>query len=301
MKNLWILLVIAVMTACGSKNNAEEKVAAEKSPEKTVNDSATAAKPADDKDVDAVTSATNVANAPTFNGVMALSPQHRATMSLTMGGRVHSLKVIEGQMVGKGQVIATIDNPDFIQLQQEYLDASAQHEYLDSEYKRQAKLAKEDAASQKKLEQTKADWLSMKSKVAASSARLRALGVDPATIHKDGIMPYLSVKATIGGYVTELNANIGKYIETGQALCDIINKQQPILELTVYEKDLSMMKVGRGMQFRVNGMGKQTFDAVIVSIDQTVDAKDYSVKVYARVKDVRPDFRPGMYVRARVK
>ena len=54
------------------------------------------------------------------------------------------------------------------------------------------------------------------------------------------------------------------------------------------------------MQFRVNGMGKQTFVATIVSIDQTVDAKDYSVKVYARVKDVRPDFRPGMYVRARV-
>ena len=292
-------MVVAMMTACGSKNNTES-VTTEEPSDEIAKDSVSSSKTVSNKDVDAVTSATNVDNAPTFNGVMALSPQHRATMSLTMGGRIHTLKVIEGQMVGKGQVIATIDNPDFIQLQQEFLDASAQHDYLDSEYKRQTKLAKEDAASQKKLEQTKADWLSVKSKVSASSARLKALGVDPAAIRKNGIMSYLAIRATIGGYIAELNANLGKYIETGQALCDIINKQQPVLELTVYEKDLSLMKVGRGMHFRVNGMGKQTFDATIVSIGQTVDAKDYSVKVYARVKDVRPDFRPGMYVRARV-
>ena len=109
-------MVVAMMTACGSKNNTES-VTTEEPSDEIAKDSVSTSKTVSNKDVDAVTSATNVDNAPTFNGVMALSPQHRATMSLTMGGRIHTLKVIEGQMVGKGQVIATIDNPDFIQLQ----------------------------------------------------------------------------------------------------------------------------------------------------------------------------------------
>ena len=61
------------------------------------------------------------------------------------------------------------------------------------------------------------------------------------------------------------------------------------------------MRVGRPVEFRVNGMGKKTFNAQIVSIDQSVDAKDYSIKVYAKVMASNSDFRPGMYIRAKLK
>ena len=88
-------MVVAMMTACGSKNNTES-VTTEEPSDEIAKDSVSTSKIVSNKDVDAVTSATNVDNAPTFNGVMALSPQHRATMSLTMGGRIHTLKVIEG-------------------------------------------------------------------------------------------------------------------------------------------------------------------------------------------------------------
>ena len=73
-----------------------------------------------------------------------------------------------------------------------------------------------------------------------------------------------------------------------------------MLELTVYEKDIALMKVGDKLQFRVNGLGKSTFAATIVSIDQAVDKKDYSIKVYAKVSETNPQFRPGMYVRAKI-
>ena len=98
-----------------------------------------------------------------------------------------------------------------------------------------------------------------------------------------------------------MNANRGKYLEVGEPICDIIDKSRILLQLTVYEKDLKLMKIGGKVDFRVNGMGKETFSARIVAIDQAVDAKDYSVKVYAAVGTVRSDFRPGMYVRAKVK
>ena len=62
---------------------------------------------------------------------------------------MHSLKVMPGQAVARGQVIAFIDNPEYIDLQQTYLDASAQTEYLEKEYKRQSDfITKKDAAEQ---------------------------------------------------------------------------------------------------------------------------------------------------------
>ncbi len=251
--------------------------------------------------VDGVTSATNVANRPTFNGVLMVSPQQKATLSLTMGGKVHTLHVMPGQAVANGQTLATIDNPEYIALQQSYLDAAAQLEYLEKEYQRQRTLGDRDAASQKKVQQSKAEYLSMKARLAGDASRLKALGVDVATLTAETLAPYLIIKAPIAGYVTNLKANIGTYLNVGEPICDLINKSQLMLQLTVYEKDLSLMQVGNAVEFRVNGMGKQTFQGSIASIDQSVTSDDYSIKVYVRVQSACSDFRPGMYVRARVK
>ena len=251
-------------------------------------------------EVDAVTSATNVANSPTFNGLISVAPNRIATVSLTIGGRIHSLNVMSGKAVARGQVIATLDNPEFIELQQTYLESKAQLEYLEKEYLRQKTLGQGEATSQKRVEESRADYLSMKSRTEAAATRLKALGISPSSVCTNGIRPYLPVVAPIGGFVGNLSVNLGKYVEAGMPICDVVNKSNPMLELTVYEKDIALMKVGDKLQFRVNGLGKSTFAATIVSIDQAVDKKDYSIKVYAKVSETNPQFRPGMYVRAKI-
>ena len=281
---------------------AEEKVSEDNSLTKAdggdIDENTTAADSTDR--VDAVTSATDVANSPTFNGIIMVSPQQKATLSLTMGGKIHSLSVMPGQYVKKDQVVATIDNPDFIELQHTYLEAMAQVDYLEQEYKRQNSLGDIDVASKKKVQLAKSEYLAMKSHLDAAMARLKTLGVSLDKVMKDGIMTYLPVTAPFTGYATNINVNVGTYLDPGQPVCDIINKSKPLVQLTVYEKDLSLMREGRKMLFRVNGMGNTNFEAEIVAIDQSIDSKDYSIKVYAQVKSEREEFRPGMYVRAKL-
>ncbi|MGM9714481.1 MAG: efflux RND transporter periplasmic adaptor subunit [Prevotella sp.] len=294
------VMTASLLTACGGKTETATETPETETGAKA--DTTQAGKDSKDTLVaDAVTSATNVANSPTFNGVLVVSPNQIATVSSTMGGRIHKLHVMPGKAVGKGQVIATLDDPDFISLQQTYMEASAQLEYLKQEYNRQHALGTKDAASQKKVQQSKAEYLSMRSRAMAAEAQLRALGVNTQPIRNGEIMTYLPVTAPIGGYVTNLTANIGKYVEEGSPICDIINKSSQLLQLTVYEKDLHLMTVGKELAFRVNGMGKKTFSATVISVDQAVDKTDYSIKAYARVKDAHPSFRPGMYVRAKIK
>lgn len=300
MKSYFVYLTAALMMAACSGGNSSD-VDSQTSDSVDKSDSVEIKANADSVGIDGVSSATNVANSPTFNGVIMVSPQQNATVSLTMGGKVHSLKVMPGQAVARGQVIASIDNPEYIDLQQTYLDAFAQTEYLEKEYKRQSNLSANDASSQKKMQQSKAEYLSMHSRLSAAASRLKTLGVNPASVKLNGIQPYLLVKAPINGFVTNLNVNLGKYLDAGEPICDVINKSQPLIQLTVYERELNLMRVGRPVEFRVNGMGKKTFNAQIVSIDQSVDAKDYSIKVYAKVMASNSDFRPGMYIRAKLK
>lgn len=102
-----------------------------------------------------------MANAPSFNGILMVPPQRHATITLSMGGAVHSVSFLPGSYVQKGQVILTLENPDFITLQQTWLDAAAQIEFLEKEYARQKNLASHEAASQKQMQQSKSEYLSI--------------------------------------------------------------------------------------------------------------------------------------------
>lgn len=250
---------------------------------------------------DAVSSATNVAKSASYNGVITVPPQRQATVTLTMGGSIHSTNLLPGSYVRQGEVIATLENPEFIQLQQTYLESAAQAEYLEKEYNRQKMLSEQEAASQKRFQQSKADYLSMKSRMDAAAAQLKLLQVDVRQLHDQGIEPYLQVKAPIDGYVTNMKVNLGTYLNAGEPICDIINKGETLLELTAYEKDLDYLQVGSSVEFQVNGMGSQTFEATVITIGQEVDDVNRSLQVYARVKDQNSRFRPGMYVSAKIR
>lgn len=292
MKKIIFPLILLILTACSENKEAQ--------PTEEATAVAIAENVTDSIQVDAITSATSKPNQVSFNGTMVIPPQRMATVSLTMGGVIKSTSLLPGEPVRQGSVLATLENPDFITLQQTYLDSHAQTEFLEAEFLRQQALSAEQAASQKKLQQSKADYLSMKSRVEAAAAQLKLLEVEPEVLLKEGIQPFLQIKAPISGYVADVKMNVGKYMNVGDALCEIVDKSRTLLRLTTYEKDLADMKVGNPVQFRVNGMGKTVFKATLISIGQKVDEDTRSVEVYARVDTVDSQFRPGMYVTARI-
>lgn len=295
MRQIVLPLALLLMTACNSSKEQPKPM------EQTADTTTTMAEKVDTMQVDAITSATAIANPASFNGTLVIPPRNFATVSLSMDGIVKNLSLLPGTYIPKGAVLATLENPQFIELQQNYLDSHAQLEYLEAEYNRQTALSREEAASQKKYQQSKADYLSMKSRMQANAAQLRLLGIEPETLLKSGIRSYLEVTAPIGGYISNVQANLGKHLSAGEPLCDIIDKSETMVRLIAYEKDLNGMKVGSRVQFRVNGLGKQTFHATLISIGQQVDDTNRSIELYAKVLDGSPIFRPGMYVSARME
>lgn len=293
-----LLPIAALLCACSSAPTAPASTAAS---EAAATDSIAAA-PAEEpaSEVDAASGATSVPNEPTFNGILVLPPQSRATVTLTMGGSIRSTTLLPGAYVKQGTVLATLENPEFIALQQSYLDSHAQYEFLRTEFLRQQTLAREEASSQKHFQQSKAEYLSMRSRMDAAAAQLALLGVDTTRLLAGGIIPYLDIKAPISGYAADVKMNIGRHFEVGEPLCEIVNKSDMMLRLTAYEKDLANLRAGDRVEFRVNGIEGETFHGVITMVGQQVNNENRSIDVYVRIEGQNPQFRPGMYAMARI-
>lgn len=293
-----LLPIAALLCACSSAPTAPASTAAS---EAAATDSIAAA-PAEEpaSEVDAASGATSVPNEPTFNGILVLPPQSRATVTLTMGGSIRSTTLLPGAYVKQGTVLATLENPEFIALQQSYLDSHVQYEFLRTEFLRQQTLAREEASSQKRFQQSKAEYLSMQSRMDAAAAQLALLGVDTTRLLAGGIIPYLDIKAPISGYAADVKMNIGRHFDVGEPLCEIVNKSDMMLRLTAYEKDLANLRAGDRVEFRVNGIEGETFHGVITMVGQQVNNENRSIDVYVRIEGQNPQFRPGMYAMARI-
>lgn len=253
-----------------------------------------------DQEIDAASGATSVPNETSFNGILVIPPQHHATVTLTMGGSIRSTSLLAGAHVKRGSVLATLENPEFITLQQSYLDSHAQNEYLRTEFLRQQTLSREEASSQKRFQQSKAEYLSMRSRMDAAAAQLALLGIDTARLLQEGIVPFLEIKAPISGYAADVKMNIGHHFSAGEPLCEIVDKSDMMLRLTAYEKDLAHLKVGDRVEFRVNGMDRRSFHGTVTMIGQQVNSENRSIEVYVRIAEQDPQFRPGMYATARI-
>lgn len=300
MKKIFLPLTL-LLGACsnsGASSTAADPVSAAVQTADTVE--LAAAEPADAA-VDAASGATSVPNETLFNGTLAIPPQHRATVTLTMGGSVRSTTLLPGAYVKQGDVLATLENPEFITLQQTYLDSHAQYEYLRTEYLRQQTLSREEASSQKRYQQSRAEYLSMRSRMEAAAAQLALLGMDTTRLLSRGIAPLLEVKAPISGYVADVKMNIGRHFDVGEPLCEIVDKREMMLRLTAYEKDLPHLMIGDQVEFRVNGMDLQTFHGTVAMIGQQVNSENRSIDVYVRIAEQNPQFRPGMYATARIR
>ncbi len=292
-----LLPIAALLCACSSAPTAPASTA----PAEAATDSIAAA-PAEEPapEVDAASGATSVPNEPTFNGILVLPPQSRATVTLTMGGSIRSTSLLPGAYVKQGTVLATLENPEFIALQQSYLDSHAQYEFLRTEFLRQQTLSREEASSQKRFQQSKAEYLSMRSRMDAAAAQLALLGVDTTRLLAGGIIPYLDIKAPISGYAADVKMNIGRHFDVGEPLCEIVNKSDMMLRLTAYEKDLANLRAGDRVEFRVNGIEGETFQGVITMVGQQVNNENRPIDVYVRIEGQNPQFRPGMYAMARI-
>ena len=233
------------------------------------------------------------------NGTVSVPPQNLATVSMPMGGFVKSTNLMPGNAVRKGQTLAIIENQEFIDIQQNYLEAKNRCELAKTEYDRQKELFKSDVSSQKNMQQVTSNYNSLKVQVKALEQKLSLVGINPFKLNEDNISRSVALVSPITGYVKAVNVSIGKSVSASDVLFEIVNSDKLFLELTLFEKDADKVANGEKIHFFINNETEQ-HEALIYQTAKSIN-DDKTYKVYANVVGHCKNMLPGMYVNAQIQ
>lgn len=232
------------------------------------------------------------------NGSVEIPPTNKTAISFPFGGFVSSVSVLDGMNVKKGQVLMTIEDPALIQLQQDYMDAYSQLQYLKADYERQKELGTQGANSGKALQLAIASYQSGRARVEGLKLKLELAGLSAAAVQQGKFVRKVPVRAPFNGVVTGMFAEVGKYAGPSEVLMEVIDTKHTHIELFVFEKDIPFIRLGQHVELTVNGMEKP-YAAKIYLIGKAIGT-DRRVKVHCHLETEQPDLLSGTYVQARI-
>jgi cobalt-zinc-cadmium efflux system membrane fusion protein len=235
------------------------------------------------------------------NGHLEVPPQHEATVTGVLGANVTSIKVIEGDKVRKGEVLAFLSHPNLANLQSNYIQAYSQFQYLEKEMQRQKRLYEEEVGSGKDYQQTLANYQAVKGKMKGYEAQLKQLSLNIASIKEGEIYQYVPVISPINGYIEKVKVQIGQYVEPQAEMFMIVNTEHVHADLMVFEKDVHKVEVGQQMKFSVASVPGANLTAKIYSVGKKFEQNPKAVHVHAEIEKKENFLIPGMYINARIK
>lgn len=235
-----------------------------------------------------------------LSGQVDVPPQNLISVSTPLGGYLKSTTMMPGTLVRKGQLLAVMEDPQFIQLQQDYLTAMNKLHYAEKEFQRQKELNSSKASSDKVLQQAESEYRTVSIATKALAARLELIGIRADRLTENNISRTVNIYSPINGYINKVNVNIGKYVTPSDVIFDLVNPEDIHLNLTVYEKDLGKLSIGQHATVYTNARPDRQYDTKIILISHSLN-ENRSAEVHCHFEQYDKSLVPGMYMNAEIR
>jgi cobalt-zinc-cadmium efflux system membrane fusion protein len=295
-KYIIIAFTIAALTACNNKK-AEDKTeapAAENAVELTD------AQLKNSKIETGMIEQRSISSLLKVNGSIDVPPQNMVSISVPLGGYLKSTKLLAGMHISKGEVLAVMEDQQYITLQQEYLTAKAKLIFAEEEFKRQEELNKSKAASDKVFQQAKVEFTTQKVLVKSLSEKLKLIGINPETLTENNLSRSINITSPIDGYVSQVKMNIGKYANPSDILFELVNPTDIHLALNIFEKDIDKLFIGQKLLAYTNNNAAKKYPCEIILIGKDL-TQDRSVEVHCHFEQYDKLLIPGMFMNAEIE
>jgi cobalt-zinc-cadmium efflux system membrane fusion protein len=232
-----------------------------------------------------------------LNGVVDVPPTGIASVSIPMGGYVQDINLIPGTYVKKGQVLATVKDPGYVQLQEQYLSTKAKMIYMQQDMDRQKALLTQEAVSKKTYQQLQSEFNSIGIQLKALSEQLKLINIQPETLTTDKMTSLVQLTAPISGYITKVNINRGKYVTPADILLEIMNPNDIHAAITIYEQDIAGFKVGMKGTVALTQDPSKKYPVTILAVSQNIN-EDKTGLLHCHFDQVPKNLLPGMFITA---
>ncbi|MDP3392235.1 efflux RND transporter periplasmic adaptor subunit [Sediminibacterium sp.] len=294
---LYILFTSLFFVACSNKNQTEETIA-----ETTAADTLVLT---NEQFKNAAISVGQMQETPfsslmKVNGKVDVPPQNMVSISVPLGGYLKTSKLLPGMHVNKGEIVAVMEDQQYIQLQQDFLMAKVKQLMLEKEFARQKELNASQATSDKMLQQSESDFKTQKILVSALAQKLQLVGINPNNLNENNISKSVNIYSPIDGYVTKVNVNIGKYISPTEIMFELVNPTDIHLALKIFEKDVSKLFIGQPLIAYTNNSPNKKYDCEVLLIGKDLNAEGYT-DVHCHFETYDKVLIPGTYMNAEIK
>lgn len=235
------------------------------------------------------------------SGMIDVPPENRATITAFMGGFVKQTSLLVGNRVKEGQLLVVLENQEFVQMQQDYLEIFNQLDFLKAEFERNQTLFEEKIASQKNFLQAKSNYDTAKARYQGLKEQLQMLNISPSAVEQGKISSQAAIYAPITGSITKMNVAKGSYVSPATEILEIVNNDHIHLELTVFEKDILKVKKGQKILFKIPEASETSFNAEVYLVGTSIDSDKRTIKVHGHLEhEEDTNFLPGMFVDAMI-
>ncbi len=230
------------------------------------------------------------------NGMLKVPNNNKAIATSLYGGVIKTLNVQIGDYVKKGQVIATIANPQFIQLQEEYLTIGSKITFAEQEVQRQNELNAGNAGALKNLQYATAELNTLRTRKASLQQQIQLMGINPNSVSNSNLKSTLVVTSPLNGTISNLFAKIGSYVDISSPVAEIVDNSSLHLELQVFEKDLPQIKIGQTVHFRLTNNPTTEYEATVFNIGSSFQNESKTIAVRCRIKGNKIGLIDGMNI-----
>lgn len=235
-------------------------------------------------------------------GVFDVPAQNLMSVSVPFGGYIRRINLEPGMAIRKGQTLVILENPEYIQLQQDYLDTKAKLEYANLEFDRQQELSRDNVNALKVFQQVRSTRQSLQAQLAGMTQRLAIIRINPATLTPDRLTRTIAIPAPVSGFVTDVPVNNGRYVNPSDVLVQISDISHMHAKLSIFEKDISRIHTGQPVRFNVGAdtsTSRYAHRGQIFLIGKSINP-DRTIPVLVHPEGYSDDFIPGGYISAEI-
>lgn len=235
-----------------------------------------------------------------LNGRIDVPPQNLVSVSAPLGGYLKSTKLLPGMHISKGEVIAVMQDQQYIQLQQDYLLTQSKLHFAEIELSRQNSLAATQSTSDKQVQAIQAEVAQLKINAMALAEKLKLININPTKLATGNISKEINIYSNIDGYVNKVHVNIGKYVNASDELFELINPTDIHLNLKVFEKDIPNIFIGQKVAAYTNNDPQKKYACEVILINKNVNEQGVT-EVHCHFENYSKLLLPGMYMNAIAK
>jgi cobalt-zinc-cadmium efflux system membrane fusion protein len=298
MKNIYLITIAFLITACGSSTEQETSAEANKGAENLVvlnEKQLSAAALSFAKPEERI-----IGSFITANGTIDVPPQNMISISVSLGGYLKSTKLLPGLQIRKGDVIAIMEDQQYIQMQQDYLTTKAKLAYSKSEFERQKELNASKASSDKVFQQIQMEYNTLRITLNSLEQKLKMINIKPESITENNISSTIKIYSPINGFVSNVNVNIGKFVNPSDVLFELIDPSSIHLNLKIFEKDLNKLAIGQKLIAYSNSDPTKKYEAEISLISRDLSSERLA-EVHCHFENADKSLAPGMYMNAEIQ